>query len=94
MRKPIRNRFLAPAVTCAFALGLSACTFRPHDYDVADRATGASGLPEVESLGETIAREQRGSGGCLVAGNLDEGGRCEKLRGTLFPPAPPTDPKL
>ena len=42
----------------------------------------------VETLGETIAKEQQGDG-CLVAGNLGKGGHCEKLRKDLNPPRVP-----
>ncbi len=92
MREQTRKFYLHTHAACAFALGLSACT--TYDYTAPEHATGLSGLPEVETLGETIAREQQGEHGCLVAGNLDKGGRCEKLRETLFPPPPPTDPTL
>jgi hypothetical protein len=48
----------------------------------------------VESLSETIAREQQGEDGCLVAGNLNKGERCRALAEFLSPPPPPDEPEF
>lgn len=76
---------------CAIVFGLSACSsfkIKPKDYPDTVFHPGP-----VETLGETIAREQQGEDGCLVAGNLNKGGDCEKLREDILPPAPSPDPK-
>ena len=77
-------------VICAIGFGLSACStfkIKPKDYPDTVFHPGP-----VETLGETIAREQQGEDGCLVAGNLNRGGDCEKLREDILPPAPSPDP--
>lgn len=79
-------------ILCTVVAGLSACA--TPDYEVPDQATDIAGPRQVETLGETIAREQQGEDGCLVAGNLNKGGECAKLREIMLPPAPPSDPKL
>lgn len=74
------------------ALGLSGCTtaeIRPsNDPDAVFRSR------PVETFGETIAREQQGEDGCLVAGNLNKGPRCRDLTELLTPSAHPGDPEL
>lgn len=79
------------AIVCAFATGLSACT--TPDYQVPDNAINSPGPRQVETLGETIAREQQGEDGCLVASNIHKGRECAKLRETISPPSPPSEPK-
>ena len=71
--------------------GLVACTITSRS--VADDRLVTYGPHHVETLGETIAREQQGKRGCLVAGNLNRGGECEKLRQFLFPPVISEDPE-
>ncbi len=74
-----------------FVGGLAGCTIKSRS--AADDRLVTYGPSHVETLGETIAREQEGKRGCLVAGNLDQGGDCEKLREFLFPPVISESPK-
>ena len=90
MGKQIRNHLLFTHALCASVLGLSACA--STDYEVSDEQASVSALPQVETLGETIAREQQGEDGCLVAGNLNKGGDCAKLREAMLPPPTPSAP--
>ena len=46
----------------------------------------------VETIGETISREQQGEDGCLVAGNLNKGKSCRDLTKLLTPRARPDEP--
>lgn len=83
---------VAHAITvCALAIGVNACATLDH------KASDNSGViiepTQVETLGETIAREQEGKDGCLVAGNLNRGGDCKKLRTIVFPPPLPAAPR-
>ena len=48
----------------------------------------------VETIGETISREQQSDNGCLVAGNLNKGRRCRALTELLTPSTPFRDPEL
>lgn len=76
---------------CVIGLGLSACsTFKiqPKEYPDTVFQPGP-----VETLGETIAREQQGEYGCLVAGNLNKGGDCAELREVILPPISSSDPQ-
>lgn len=50
--------------------------------------------PPVETIGETISREQQGDNGCLVAGNLNKGRRCRALTELLTPSTRLRDPEL
>ncbi|MFV0645214.1 MAG: hypothetical protein ACK5NN_12070 [Sphingomonadaceae bacterium] len=79
------------AIICAFSIGLGACS--ALDYKVPENSSVIIEPQNVETLGETIAREQKGEDGCLVAGNLNKGGDCEKLRELFSPPKPSSDPK-
>ncbi|MCP5397192.1 MAG: hypothetical protein H6918_10770 [Sphingomonadaceae bacterium] len=74
----------ALAFACAIAAGLSACA--APDYELADASAIGSGPRPVETMGETIARNQQGDDGCLVAGNLDKGRKCRDLRKSMEPP--------
>lgn len=72
------------AIVCALGIGLGACT--TLDHKLSDNSGVIIEPRQVETLGETIAREQQGENGCLVAGNLNNGGDCKKLRESVFPP--------
>ena len=63
--------------------GCSSLTIKPSN-----QAEGAFIPGPVETLGETIAREQQGDG-CLVAGNFGKTARCEKLLKDISPPTSP-----
>jgi len=91
-RQATRRSFAAKmSVVGAVAATLSACAV--IDLKAPEDSSVIIEPQQVETLGETIAREQHGEHGCLVAGNLNKGGECKKLREIFLPPKSSSDPK-
>lgn len=97
---PDKRVVLTVVVVAAAAASLAACSTAQRDS--LDPTDPFAKQTSVETLGESLQREQSSPNGCLAPGNAgDKNDRCDSVRGLLTPdplpepaalPAPPPMP--